>query len=133
MVMMGLTLRNDIPYRDVFIHGIVRDKQGRKMSKSLNNVIDPLDIMKKFGTDACGSPWCPRRPPGRDMQMSDDNFVGARNFANKIWNASRFVMMNLKDFKPLDIPLAERTAADRWIVQRFADTLAQVDGFLGRV
>jgi valyl-tRNA synthetase len=130
MVMMGLTLRNDVPYRDVFIHGIVRDKQGRKMSKSLNNVIDPLDIMKKFGTDALRFALVSQASPGRDMQMSDDNFVGARNFANKIWNASRFVMMNLKDFKPVEIPLSDRTPADRWIAQRFTDTLAQVDGFL---
>jgi valyl-tRNA synthetase len=130
MVMMGLTLRNDIPYRDVFIHGIVRDKQGRKMSKSLNNVIDPLDIMKKFGTDALRFALVSQASPGRDMQMSDDNFVGARNFSNKVWNASRFVMMNLKGFTPVHVPLPERAPADRWIIQQFTDTLAQVNTFL---
>ncbi len=130
MVMMGLALRNDVPYRDVFIHGIVRDKQGRKMSKSLNNVIDPLDVMKKFGTDALRFALVSQASPGRDMQMSDDNFVGARNFSNKIWNASRFVMMNLKGFTPMDIPHAQRTPADRWIAQRLADTLALVNQHL---
>jgi hypothetical protein len=104
----GIGLRNDIPYRDVFIHGIVRDKQGRKMSKSLNNVIDPLDVMKKFGTDALRFALVSQASPGRDMQMADDNFVGARNFANKIWNASRFVMMNLNGLRPEADRPAER-------------------------
>lgn len=130
MVMMGLALRKDIPFRDVFIHGIVRDKQGRKMSKSLNNVIDPLDIMKKFGTDALRFALVSQASPGRDMQMADDNFVGARNFANKIWNASRFVMMNLNGHRPEPIPLSERSPVDRWIAQRFDDTRAEVEAHL---
>jgi valyl-tRNA synthetase len=131
MVMMGLEFRNDIPYRDVFIHGIVRDKQGRKMSKSLNNVIDPLDIMKKFGTDALRFALVTQASPGRDMQMADDNFVGARNFANKVWNASRFVMMNLAGFAPADeLPLASRAVEDRWIAARFAATARAVDAHM---
>jgi valyl-tRNA synthetase len=136
MVMMGLALRNDIPFRDVFIHGIVRDKQGRKMSKSLNNVIDPLDVMKKFGTDALRFALVSQASPGRDMQMADDNFVGARNFANKIWNASRFVMMNLNGFQtgidPLGGPVSRRPV-DRSAVcghlgrsQRLSDPIRSV-------
>ena len=129
MVMMGLALRNDIPYQDVFIHGIVRDKQGRKMSKSLNNVIDPLDIMKKFGTDALRFALVAQASPGRDMQLSDDSFVGARNFANKVWNASRFVMMNLRGHRKIDLPWAERDLADRWIADRFRRAAAEADRF----
>ena len=130
MVMMGLALVDKVPYRDVFIHGIVRDKQGRKMSKSLNNVIDPLDVIKKFGTDALRFALASQAVPGRDMQMADDSFVGARNFANKIWNASRFVFMNLAGFRPLEIPLEKRDVADRWIRRRLAEALAAVDGHL---
>ncbi|MBK6879923.1 MAG: valine--tRNA ligase [Elusimicrobia bacterium] len=131
MVMMGLEFRNEVPYRDVFIHGIVRDKQGRKMSKSLNNVIDPLDVMKKFGTDALRFALVTQASPGRDMQMADDNFVGARNFANKVWNASRFVMMNLAGFAPAaDAPLASRAVEDRWIAARFAAVARAVDGHM---
>lgn len=132
MVMMGLEFRNQVPYRDVFIHGIVRDKQGRKMSKSLNNVIDPLDIMKKFGTDALRYALVTQASPGRDMQMADDNFIGARNFANKIWNATRFVLMNLQGHTPAAIPLAQRAVEDRWIARRFADVFHQTDEFHGR-
>ncbi len=127
MVMMGLALRDEVPYRDVFIHGIVRDKQGRKMSKSLNNVIDPLDVMKKYGTDALRYALVAQASPGRDMQMADDSFVGARNFANKIWNATRFVLMNLKGFRPVEIPPKDRPLADRWIVDRFQLTAAEAD------
>ena len=130
MVMMGLALTDKIPYRDVFIHGIVRDKQGRKMSKSLNNVIDPLEIIKKFGTDALRFALASQAVPGRDMQMSDDSFTGARNFANKIWNASRFALMNLKGFAPGDIPLDRRDATDRWVRRRLAETLAAADAHL---
>jgi valyl-tRNA synthetase len=130
MVMMGLALTDKVPYKDVFIHGIVRDKQGRKMSKSLNNVIDPLDVIKKFGTDALRFALASAAVPGRDMQLSDDSFVGARNFANKIWNATRYTLMNLAGFRPGEIPLEKRDVTDRWIRRRLAETLAAVDGHL---
>ncbi len=130
MVMMGLALKDDVPYRDVFIHGIVRDKQGRKMSKSLNNVIDPLDVVKKFGTDALRFAVAGQAVPGRDMQLSDDSFTGARNFANKVWNATRFALMNLEGFRPRAVPLKDRDVTDRWIRRRLAETLSAVDGHL---
>jgi valyl-tRNA synthetase len=130
MVMMGLALRDQIPYRDVFIHGIVRDKQGRKMSKSLNNVIDPLDVIKKFGTDALRFAVATAAVPGRDMQMSDDSFTGARNFANKVWNATRFALMNLQGFRPAEVPLDRRDVTDRWILRRLSETLSTVDDHL---
>ncbi|MGQ0644635.1 MAG: valine--tRNA ligase, partial [Elusimicrobiota bacterium] len=130
MVMMGLELKGDIPYRHVFIHGIVRDKHGKKMSKSLNNVIDPLDVMKKYGADALRFALLSSAVPGRDMQLADDGFVGARNFANKIWNASRFVLTNLADHKPADIPLEKRDLADRWILAKLRETVAAAGAHL---
>ena len=98
MVMMGLELQNDVPFRHVYIHGIVRDKQGKKMSKSIGNVIDPLEKMAQFGTDALRFSLAESSIPGRDLHLADESFVKARNFANKLWNASRFVLMNLDGF-----------------------------------
>ncbi len=128
MVMLGEEFGSEVPFRHVFIHGIVRDKQGRKMSKSLNNVIDPLDVMKKFGTDALRFALASSAVPGRDMQLSDDSFVGARNFANKVWNASRFVLANLSDHDP-SAPIEEKLA-DRWILHRLEETLRATAGFI---
>ncbi|HRY28494.1 MAG TPA: valine--tRNA ligase [Elusimicrobiota bacterium] len=130
MVMMGEELASEVPFRHVFIHGIVRDKHGKKMSKSLNNVIDPLDIMKKFGTDALRFALISSAIPGRDMQLSDDSFVGARNFANKIWNASRFVLTNLSDHRRTGLPPDKMDLSDRWIRRRCVETLKNVDAFV---
>ena len=130
MVMMGLHFRNDVPFRHVYIHGIVRDKQGKKMSKSLGNVIDPLDIMKQYGTDAlfCASPWPSSSVPGRDLQLSNDSFLKARNFANKLWNASRFVLMNSEGYKPQSLPKpGERSLADRWLLHELQETIEATD------
>jgi valyl-tRNA synthetase len=130
MVMMGEELGSEVPFRHVFIHGIVRDRHGKKMSKSLNNVIDPLDVMKKFGTDALRFAIVSSAVPGRDMQLSDDSFVGARNFANKLWNASRFALTNLAGYRPAEVPLAQRDLADRWIRRRLSHALKVVDGHM---
>ncbi len=132
MVMMGLAFKKEIPYKHVFIHGIVRDKQGKKMSKSLNNVIDPLDVMKKYGTDALRFALVSQAVPGRDMQLSDDSFVGARNFSNKIWNATRFALGNLSDYKPSEIPLEKRELADRWIIHRLQETVKAAGDFIAQ-
>lgn len=135
MVMMGLHFMKDIPYSHVFIHGIVRDKQGKKMSKSLGNVIDPLTMMDKFGTDALRFVLTSQSVPGRDMQISDDTFVGARNFANKIWNVSRFVLSNVEaaqqDGSIPSMKLAEPDPqslelCDRWILSRLQQAIASV-------
>jgi valyl-tRNA synthetase len=133
MVMMGLTLMDDVPFSDVYIHGIVRDAKGRKMSKSMGNVIDPLGTVEKYGTDglrfamACGGVM------GRDVQLSEDNFKAGRNFANKIWNASRLVLMNLEGFKlPAGTPtqntfIRERlTFPDRWILDQYNRAIEEV-------
>ncbi len=127
MVMMGLEFMNEVPFKHVYIHGIVRDKQGKKMSKSLGNVIDPLDIMKQYGTDALRMSLAESSIPGRDMQLSQDSFLKARNFANKLWNASRFVFMNLTDYKPTAAILtAESPLADRWIMNELEATIQHV-------
>ena len=112
MIMMGLKFRKKVPYSDVYIHGIVRDIHGKKMSKSLGNVIDPLEIMDKYGTDALRFSLAMSAAAGRDIQLSEDSFMSARNFCNKIWNASRFIFMNLNsknmniDYDKLDLVLA---------------------------
>jgi valyl-tRNA synthetase len=134
MIQMGLELMGDVPFREVYIHGIVRDKAGKKMSKSLGNVIDPLQVMDKYGTDALRFALTQSSAPGRDMQLSDDSFVGARNFANKIWNASRFILMNVQSVPwgegfimkvwPLEL-------ADRWILSSYRRTVKGVTAALG--
>jgi valyl-tRNA synthetase len=132
MVMMGLEFQNDVPFRHVYIHGIVRDKQGKKMSKSLGNVIDPLEIMKQYGTDALRFSMAESSIPGRDLHLSNDSFLKARNFANKLWNASRFILMNLEGFSPRPLPPhAELGLADHWILHELQETIDQVSQSLG--
>jgi valyl-tRNA synthetase len=132
MVMLGLEFQNDVPFRHVYIHGIVRDKHGKKMSKSLGNVIDPLEKMKQFGTDALRFSLAESSIPGRDLHLADDSFMKARNFANKLWNASRFVLMNLDGYthRPLP-PASELGLADRWILQELQATIERVSESLG--
>jgi len=126
--MMGLKFRGDIPFRDVYIHALVRDAEGQKMSKSKGNVIDPLIMMEKYGTDAFRFTLAAFAAQGRDIKLSEDRIEGYRNFANKIWNAFRFAMMNLEDFK--DTVSASGLASlniqlsDRWILSRLQKTIA---------
>ena len=134
MVQFGLEFMKDekgaplIPYKDVFLNGIVRDKHGKKMSKSLGNVIDPLGIMAEFGTDALRFALTQAAAPGRDMHVSDESFLAARNFANKIWNASRFIIMNLEGLGKLNKIKYEdlNELADKWIVAEFIETEKKV-------
>src|SRR6478735_12552269 len=93
MVMSGIHFLGVAPYSTIYLHGLVRDEQGRKMSKSLGNVIDPLEVMDQYGTDALRFTLATSSTPGNDMKLVPERIVGNRNFANKIWNASRFVMM----------------------------------------
>lgn len=107
------------PFQHVFIHGLVRDAQGRKMSKSLGNGIDPLEIVEKYGADALRFTLATGNAPGNDMRFSDEKLQASRNFANKIWNASRFVLMNLQ-ITSLQLPAADALQLeDRWIVSKF--------------
>ncbi len=129
MIKMGLRLMDDIPFSEVYIHGIVRDKMGKKMSKSLGNVIDPLDIIAKYGTDALRFALASSCAQGQDLQLFNEKFISSRNFANKIWNASRFVLMNLEGFK-LDprsqILDSSLTLTDKWILSRYNRTVKEV-------
>ncbi|MGE5216271.1 MAG: valine--tRNA ligase [Chloroflexota bacterium] len=94
MIMMGLKFMGDVPFRDVYIHALVRDEQGQKMSKSKGNVIDPLDVMKKYGTDAFRFTLAAMAAMGRDIKLAEERIAGYQNFVNKLWNAARFVQMN---------------------------------------
>ncbi len=97
MIMMGLKFRDDVPFRDVYIHALVRDEQGQKMSKSKGNVIDPLDVMKEYGTDAFRFTLAAMAAMGRDIKLAEERISGYQNFVNKLWNAARFVQMNVTE------------------------------------
>jgi len=127
MIMAGLKFRKDIPFRDVYIHGTVRDATGTKMSKSLGNVIDPLDVIKEVGSDALRFSIISITSQGQDVFLSKEKFELGRNFANKLWNASRYVLINL-DESVLDVDINEEdlTLADRWILSSFNDTARKV-------
>ncbi|MBR2179113.1 MAG: valine--tRNA ligase [Selenomonadaceae bacterium] len=133
MVMMGLKFGGDVPFRYVFIHGLIRDRYGRKMSKSLGNGIDPVEIIDKFGADTLRFMLITGNTPGNDMRFYEERVESARNFANKIWNASRYLLMNLegfdKSFKPSD---KDYTLADKWILSRLAKTAQGVTANLDK-
>lgn len=119
MIFSGMENMNQEPFKYVFMHGLVRDAQGRKMSKSLGNGIDPLDIIDQYGTDALRYALSAGNSPGNDIRFSTERIESSRNFANKIWNASRFVLMNFdgnEDFTKVD--RNKFTAADKWILSR---------------
>ena len=119
MMFSGLKNMGEVPFDTVLIHGLVRDEQGRKMSKSLGNGIDPLKVIDEFGADALRFMLATGNAPGNDMRYSDDKVKAARNFANKLWNASRFIMMNLpEDFQYHGLP-EDLELEDRWIVSKF--------------
>ena len=124
MIFMGIEFMGEKPFPHVFIHGLVRDAQGRKMSKSLGNGIDPLEIIDKYGADALRFSLATGNSPGNDMRFSDEKIESARNFANKLWNASRFVLMNLT-IEKIELPDESILATeDKWILCEF-NKLAQ--------
>ena len=127
MVMMGLEFGKDIPFRHVFIHGLVRDDKGRKMSKSLGNGIDPVEVIEKYGADTLRFMLITGNTPGNDMRFYWERVESARNFANKLWNASRFMLMNLDGFDASYVPNEHHfTLADRWIMSRYAKVVEAV-------
>ena len=127
MIMMGLEFGKDIPFKHVFIHGLVRDSQGRKMSKSLGNGIDPVEVIEKYGADTLRFMLITGNTPGNDMRFYWERVESTRNFANKLWNASRFVLMNLEGFDQEFKPTKEDyTLADQWILSRYAKTAQDV-------
>ena len=121
MVFSGYAHTDKSPFHTVLIHGLVRDSLGRKMSKSLGNGIDPLDIVEKYGADALRLTLVTGNAPGNDMRFYDERVEASRNFANKVWNASRFIMMNMGD-KEITVPKqADLKYADRWIISKVND------------
>ncbi len=132
MIMLGLKCTGEVPFRYVYLHGLVRDEQGRKMSKSLGNALDPLDLIAEYGSDALRFSLLTGGTPGNDMKLSIQRIEGNRNFANKIWNAARFVIMNLQTRELVLAEDADRfnisyqlpapdelSLPDRWILSRF--------------
>jgi valyl-tRNA synthetase len=124
--MLGLKCMGDVPFRDVYIHALVRDAEGQKMSKSKGNVVDPLTIMDKYGTDAFRFTLAALAAQGRDIRLSEERIEGYRNFANKIWNASRFVLTNLGGYDAALAAKGKPSVADRWIASRLTATTAAV-------
>lgn len=129
MMMMGLRFMDEVPFKEVYIHALVRDAQGQKMSKSKGNVIDPLIVIDEYGADAFRFTLCAFAAMGRDIRLSTDRISGYRHFVNKLWNASRFALLNLEDFDPATIDLsAEQLApAEQWILHRFDQTATQIN------
>ncbi len=125
MIVFGLEIMGEIPYEFISIHGIVRDGQGRKMSKSLNNGIDPLEVIDKYGADALRFSLANGNSPGGDMRFYWEKVESCRNFANKIWNASRFVMMNL-DEAEADTTLSNLDISDKWILTLLNELIEKV-------
>ncbi|HBR49472.1 MAG TPA: valine--tRNA ligase [Nitrospira sp.] len=125
MIMMGLKFMGEVPFKEVYIHALVRDAEGKKMSKSKGNVIDPLHVMNEFGTDALRFTLASMASPGRDVKLAEERIEGYRNFANKIWNVARFALMYL-DGPRVALPPAQRTFPDRWILSRLAHTIRVV-------
>jgi valyl-tRNA synthetase len=125
MMMMGLKFMGDVPFTDVYIHALVRDAQGQKMSKSKGNVIDPLHVIDEYGADAFRFTLTSFAAMGRDIKLSTERIAGYRNFCNKLWNASRFTLMNLEGLEPSAIKLdrQELSDADRWILTRLEETI----------
>lgn len=126
MIFSGINAMGEVPFDHVLIHGIVRDSQGRKMSKSLGNGIDPIEVIDKYGADALRFSLAMGNSPGNDMRFYWEKVEAYRNFANKIWNASRFVMMNLEGGSILPIEECNLDAADKWILSRFNGAVREV-------
>ncbi|MFA5112563.1 MAG: class I tRNA ligase family protein, partial [Desulfobaccales bacterium] len=135
MMMMGLHFMGEVPFREVYIHALVRDPEGQKMSKSKGNVIDPLELMDRYGTDAFRFSLAAFAAMGRDVRLSEERIAGYRNFANKVWNACRFTLMNLEGFDAAAAGAGETpgTPVEAWIMSRLqqviSETRASLDAY----
>ena len=132
MIFSGLEHTKKVPFRDVLLHGIVRDEQGRKMSKSLGNGIDPLEIVDEYGADSLRFSLITGVAPGNDSRYSRSKVEASRNFLNKVWNAARFVLMNCEGAEVLPISEVKLTPADKWIVSRLESCIKEVTLNLGK-
>lgn len=132
MIFTGLEFMEEVPFREVFIHGLILDARGRKMSKSLGNGIDPLDVIREYGADTLRFMLVTGNTPGNDLRFQPDRLQGVRNFTNKIWNAARFSLMNLAG-TPGEVPARmELSLADRWILSEYNETVRRVERALER-
>ncbi|MFW5986483.1 MAG: class I tRNA ligase family protein, partial [Halanaerobiales bacterium] len=129
MIFMGLEFMEEPPFSDVYVHGLIRDARGRKMSKSLGNGIDPLEVIEEYGADALRFTLITGNTPGNDMRFREERLEASRNFANKIWNASRFILMNTEDYESNSIEESELnyTLADKWMISRLNRVTREVD------
>lgn len=131
MIMMGLKFMGDVPFRDVYIHALVRDQEGQKMSKSKGNVIDPLEVIGRYGTDSFRFTLASLAAMGRDIKLAEERIAGYQNFVNKLWNAARFVLMNLNEEARAKKPSlgslrgAQLNLADQWILSRLHSTIGE--------
>ena len=130
MMMMGLHFMGEVPFHTVYIHGLVRDEHGQKMSKSLGNSIDPLEIMDRFGCDALRFTWAALAAPGQNVKISENRVEGYRNFATKLWNAARFALMNGAAPDPDFDPAKAEQAINRWIIGKLVLTGRELDDAL---
>ncbi|MDP2631193.1 MAG: valine--tRNA ligase [Candidatus Uhrbacteria bacterium] len=129
MILMTTYALGEVPFKQVYLHGLVRDEQGRKMSKSLDNVIDPLDTIKQYGADATRLALMIGSTPGSDSKLSLEKIGSYRNFTNKLWNISRFAFMNVDEVKSME-KVEPKTLADRWVLGRFAEVVEKVTGHM---
>ena len=128
MIMQGLKFMNDVPFKDIYIHGLIRDESGQKMSKTKGNVIDPLEVIDEYGADAMRFSLTALATQGRDIKLSMPVIQGYRNFINKIWNASRFLIMNLDGYNPDLVPSEkELSTYDKWILTKLNHTIKEVE------
>ncbi len=128
MILMSTYLVGQVPFKTVYLHGLVRDEQGRKMSKSLGNIINPLDMIEKYGADATRLSLVLGNTPGNDLKLSEEKIAGFRNFTNKLWNISRFILSKegmAEKIKSAKVP-EPKTLADRWILGRFSEVVEKV-------
>ncbi len=130
MMFSGLEQTGEVPFDTVLIHGLVRDSQGRKMSKSLGNGVDPLEVIDNYGADALRFSLATGNSPGNDMRYIPERVEASRNFANKIWNAARFIMMNLDSDKVLPINAADFALEDKWIISKYNSLVRDVTDHL---
>jgi valyl-tRNA synthetase len=126
MAMLGIKFMGDVPFHHVYIHALIRDAEGQKMSKSKGNVVDPLSVMDRYGTDAFRFTLAALAAQGRDIRLAEERIEGYRNFANKIWNAARLVLTNLEGYDPAVARRGTPSVADRWIKSRLTEATAQV-------
>ncbi|PWM52097.1 MAG: valine--tRNA ligase [Clostridiales bacterium] len=132
MLFDALEFTGSVPFKEVFIHGLVLDSQGRKMSKSLGNGVDPLKVIKEYGADSLRFMLITGNTPGNDLRYRDERLESARNFANKIWNAARFSLMNLEDYQADSTLAPQYETADKWIISRYSAVSRQVTEMLDR-